>query len=530
MTQNSFHKQHTQPVNGSAPIEKPHLPDKIGPYKIETILNQGSISWLYMGIDPKTKLPLVIKVIPPSLMDSKEAIEKFLSQSQLLSIPDHPNLVKVYGEGEWNGGLYIAMEWIHGISLRQFLSEQSLSLKRTLDIILQICYALQHLHTHHIIHRDLKPENILMTEEGSIKMIDFGIAQMINGSPLLASTKILGTPSYMSPEQKENPSHLSYSADIYSLGVLAYELILGKPSYGVINPSLLPEKLRKIIVKALAVSASKRYDSLDPLIQDLTDYLSSKEIEKEKPVQDESIELWEVLQKHSSKISAFTLPTSPYADMGIGKLKSSTKFGLYYDVFPLSQDRILLVIADTLEQNTDALFSICMIRGIIRSLINTDSIDPKSLVQSLEKQIRSDPLLFPIGFSYLLLNPLESTLQFYNAGLSQLIYIPAGEPSQILYSANPLLGSQVESETEIAETVNDWKGGDVIIYHNLISEEKDSPERRQSIESYLQKIVQEQLFLSAQAQADAICQQLSQSPFFPLNAQLKTLLSIQRIE
>lgn len=528
MTQSSFHKQHTEPVNGNALSEKPELPDMIGPYKIETLLNQGSISWLYMGIDPKTKMPLVIKVIPASLMDDKATLENFLAKSTLSSLPTHPNLVKVYAEGEHNGGLYIVMEWIHGISLRQFLSEQSLSLKRTLDIILQICYALKHLHTHHIIHRDLKPENILMTEEGTIKMIDFGVAQMVDNTPLLASNKILGTPSYMSPEQKENPSHVSYSADIYSLGVLAYELILGRPSYGIINTSLVPEKLRKIISKALAISPSQRYNSLDPLIKEITDYLSSKEIEKEKPVEDQSIELWEVLQKHSAKLSPMPPAAWPHADIGIGKLKSSTKFGVYYDLFSLSQDRLLLVIADTLEQNIDALFPICIVRGIIRSLIDTESFDGKSLIKAVQKQISSDPLLSPIGFSYLLLNPLEDSLQFYNAGLSQLVYIPAGEQSRIIYSANPPLASQ--EELEIAETINPWKVGDVILYHNLISEEKDSPERRQSIESYLQKILQEQLFLSAQSQADTLSQQLSQSAFFPPNAQTKMICSIQRIE
>jgi serine/threonine protein kinase len=527
MTESQFHKQHTQPVNGAKPTSNAPMPEKVGPYKIETLLHQGTVSWLYMGIDPETKRPIAVKILPESLMDSKESMELFLKKSILSTLPDHPNIVKVYAEGQWEGGLYIAMQWIHAISLQQFFTKQSLSLKRSLDIILQISYGLKHLHDHGIVHTDLKPENILITEEGMIKLIDFGIAQIVDGSPLFASTKILGTPIYMSPEQKENPNQLSYSSDIYSLGVLAYELILGKPSYGVINTSLLPEKLRKIISKALAISTKQRYSSLEPFIQDLTDYISSKEIEKEKPEQDESIELWEVFQKHSARLSPSPAPSWPHADIGIGKFKSNDKFGLYYDLFTLSQERQLLLIADTLQQDIDALFPICMIRGIIRSAIS-DSFDAKALIQTLQKQLLSDPILQPIGFSYLVLDPLQNSISFYNAGLSQLVYTQAGQRSKILYNANPLLSSGKESE--IAEITETWNVGDVILYHNLTSEERDPPEHTQSVESYLQKILQEQLFLSAQSQADTLIEELSRSPFFPPNAQTKVLFSIQRLD
>ncbi|MBS0628493.1 MAG: serine/threonine protein kinase, partial [Verrucomicrobia bacterium] len=160
MTKKDFHKQNTQPSDLKESA-KPPLPEKIGPYKIEAILSKGSMSWVYMGIDPSTKIPVVIKVLPSSLVENKETLERFLKESKLTSITKHPNIVQLYGEGSWEGGLYIAMEWIQGVSLRQFLTQQSFSLKRSLEIILQICYALKHLHENHIVHRDLKPENVL---------------------------------------------------------------------------------------------------------------------------------------------------------------------------------------------------------------------------------------------------------------------------------------------------------------------------------------------------------------------------------
>jgi eukaryotic-like serine/threonine-protein kinase len=277
MTQDFFHKQDTLP-NLVTEEEEVHIPEKIGPYKIETLLNKGGMSWLYLGIDPQTKHPLAIKTLSPAHLKDPASVERFLKESHIIALTNHPNIVKLYGEGRWEDGLYIAMEWIRGISLRQFLMQQSLSLKRSLDIVLQVSYALRHLHSHNVIHRDLKPENILITEDGEIKVIDFGIAQLgleKPVQPLFNQQGILGTPNYMSPEQKEDPSHVTFASDIYSLGIIAYELILGKLSYGVINISLLPKELRKIITKALAVSIEERYQNITDFIVDISRYLKS---------------------------------------------------------------------------------------------------------------------------------------------------------------------------------------------------------------------------------------------------------------
>jgi serine/threonine protein kinase len=423
------------------------------------------------------------------------------------------------------------MEWIQGVSLRQFLTQQSFSLKRSLEIILQVCYALKHLHENHIIHRDLKPENILITEEGIIKVIDFGIAQMIHDVPMLFSSKILGTPNYMSPEQKKNPNEVSYASDIYSLGVLSYELILGKLSYGVIQTSLLPPGLGRIINKALAVSISQRYQTIDALISDLSTYLTSGEIDKEKPEQDRSTELLEVFQKNSIHLFS-PVPSCPYADIGISRLKSTSKLGLYYDLFPLPEECLLILIAEPLEQGLEALFPTFNLKGVIRTLISesTKPMDPSfktlSFIQALQRQIGLDPFIGKFALSYLHLSPIEGIARFYNSGLSQVIYTPAGEQSRILYNSHPLL---TQISTEFTETSTNWNIGDVIIYHDFILEEKDSIERKEAIETHLTNLLQKQMFHSAQSQADILVKELSQTSFFPKDAQTKVLFSIQRI-
>lgn len=530
MTKGHFHKQSTQPSSLDQ-TPPPSLPEMIGPYKIETLLSKGSMSWLYMGIDPKLKIPVVIKVLATNLKENQENLNRFLEESKLTSLTNHPNIVKLYGQGSWEGGLYIAMEWIRGVSLRQFLTKQSFSLKRSLEIILQICYALKHLHENHIIHRDLKPENILITEEGNIKVIDFGIAQLSEDTPLLFSSKVLGTPNYMSPEQKKNPNEASYTSDVYSLGVLAYELILGKLSFGVIQTSLLPPKLRKIINKALAVSASQRYQTIDAFISDLSTYLTSGEIDTEKPEEDHSIELLEIFQKNSTLLSP-PPPSWTYADIGIAKIKSSTKLGLYQELFLLPGDCCLIIIADPLDQGLDALFSAASLRGVIKTLItkNTQSMtrpfESTSFIQDLQNQIELDPFISQFRISYLYLNPINSTIYFYNTGLSHLIFTPAGEVSRIIYNSHPLLS---KGSKEFTETAQNWNTGDVIIYHCFISEETDSTERKTSIETKLLEVLKEQMFLSAQSQADILVKELSQTALFPQNNQSKVLFSIQRV-
>jgi serine/threonine protein kinase len=224
----TFSKQATLPDLASGSLPR-GLIRKIGPYKIQSLLNKGGMSILYLGTHPSLTKPLAIKVLYAHCLNSQEHIQRFFKEAEIISMTNHPNIIQLYGQGQSEHGLYIAMEFIQGVSLNQFITHQSFSLQKTIDILLQLSYALYHLHAHGIIHRDIKPENILMTETGQIKLIDFGIAQLINESRTRSST-IMGTPDYMSPEQKNNPQNVTYATDFYSLGILALELLLGKQS------------------------------------------------------------------------------------------------------------------------------------------------------------------------------------------------------------------------------------------------------------------------------------------------------------
>ncbi len=514
MLDEDFHKQHTEPwLTKDASL--PPLPASIGPYKIEALLHQGGMSWLYMGIHPETKKPIAIKVLPSIAVKEKTAVDRFLQESHIIAAADHPNIIKLYGEGIWEGGLYIAMEWIYGSSLRQLLTHQPPSLKRALHLVLQIGYALQHLHSHGIIHRDLKPENILVTQKDTVKVIDFGIAQISKDSHSEKNSFLIGTPNYMSPEQKDASDRASYLSDIYSLGIIAYELILGKLCYGIIQIALLPKHLREILSKALAISPQERYQTVEEFIQELSLYLHSEKIDKEKPKQDQITELLEIFHSTSSIFSPSSTPSWKYADIGISTIIPAEKFGLYYDVFFFVDNSCLILIAEAIQPNLSALFSVAALRGTIRALIiQQETTNLLSFLSQLKQQMLLDPLIANFSFSALYLDPIQSKLHFFCMGLSPLCIIPATEKGNTITHSFPHFSTT--SSIPLHEIVENWEVGDTLFYHSFPIEPK-------WLASQAKALSQKQL--SAQSQADACVKELRVTINTP-----KVLFCIQRLE
>lgn len=506
----TFHKQFTQPQLISDGM-KPPVPEYIGPYKVEMLLNKGGMSWLYMGIDPKTKQLVAIKTLPEKHLQDDAITEQFCKEARLLSLSAHPNVVKLYGEGSWEGGFYIATQWVQGISLRQFLTQNSFSLRRSLEIILQVGAALKHLHSHSIIHRDLKPENILISEDGSIKVIDFGIAGLLK-EPL--SHTFLGTPNYMSPEQKEG-GPLTFSSDIYSLGVIAYELILGKLSFGIIQTSLLPKGLRHIIDKTLSISPEARYQQIADLLQDISGYLASKQFEKEKPEQDGLKEILEIFQKNSQHLFFHADISLPWIDLGVAKWKASSNFGLFCELFKLPQDKLFFMMCTPKEQTLSSLFTAHYLKGIIHAVIDPNTpFNSKVFLQKLHSILKSDRLLKqdPFEVSYLLLDPQEGILSFFSANMSNLVHIPQNGAARVLKSNNPWIHETLDP----IEVTDNWNVGDLLLYPSW----NDS--------NYLELVGTDTLLLSAQPQAEMILKKCADALLFQTD-QTHAIISIQKI-
>lgn len=511
------------------------LPEKIGPYKIESLLNKGGMSLLYLGLHPQSRQPLAIKVLSPSYVTHPEAIERFLREAHIIEMASHPNIVKLFGQGEWEKGLYIAMEFIHGVSLKQFILHHSLSMKRAIEIVLQVAYALHHLHAHNVIHRDLKPENILIDEEGEIRVIDFGIAQLHDEKENTPSTtsSFLGTPHYMSPEQKENPALATFASDIYSLGVILYELILGELSYGHLQLSSLPKNLRKIAEKALAVSPKQRYQDISSFIQDISKYLTSGELQREKPGSDQLKEIQETLTKAALNLSPLLLPSVAQIDLGVARAKGVEQIGLYYDFFSLPNGTYLIPLASSTSADFDACMYIATLRGMLRMHLRSLSTkassnpQPASLAEDLNRALclEDPPLHFCL--SLLLLDPVQEMLTYLSCGLDALLHIPQGSQLKKHYARNPLIGS--DAYPSYSAVTSNWNPGDVLIMHSLMLPQEASSAEHSAFETTLQQAVSEALLLSSQRQAELILKKCMAAPFFSQLRYPKAVLSIQRI-
>ncbi len=514
MKDSPFHKQPTLHETKVSDVP-PSLPEKIGPYKIESLLSRGGMSLLYLGIHPQTRALIVVKVLSPEFVKNPEMVAQFLRESKIIGLTNHPNIVKLYGEGEWEKGLYIAMEFIRGVSLRQFIEQHSLSMKKSIDILMQVAYALAHLHSHGVIHGDLKPENILMTEDGEVKVIDFGIAR-IHDEVKGKSSKIIGTPTYMSPEQKEDPSSISFASDIYALGIIAYELFIGKLSFGVIHLSQVPKGLRLILEKALAVSIEERYSNVMQLISDLSNYLKSGGLEKDRPGTDQIKEILESIQKADLALSPSTITTTPHYEGALARLKVLGQTSPYFDSFKFPDGSYGFIFAEPLISGFETSIYLSNLRGMIRAITTaSERFMFLTFLISLQRLIQLDPLNQKYALAFLNLNPTRDELQFLSCGMGSVLHFSSGSPkARKLQNTNPLLGSDSRNEWDI--TVDSWNVGDILVAYTL----------PHSSDALIQETLESISLQSPQSQADNL---IKKTVPFLTEKKPQVLMSLHRI-
>ncbi|MGH7179225.1 MAG: serine/threonine protein kinase [Tepidisphaeraceae bacterium] len=217
------------------------LPEQIGPYRILARIGEGGIGVVYKAEQREpVKRIVALKVIKAG-MDTREVVSRFSAERQALAMMDHPNVARVYDAGSTQAGRpYFVMELVPGEPITSYCDRHSLATRQRLELFVQVCAAIQHAHHRGIIHRDLKPSNVLVgVKEGAAlaKVIDFGVAKAIS-QPLTDRTlyteqgQIIGTPEYMSPEQAEMTAvDIDTRCDVYSLGVMLYELLAGEPPF-----------------------------------------------------------------------------------------------------------------------------------------------------------------------------------------------------------------------------------------------------------------------------------------------------------
>jgi serine/threonine-protein kinase len=203
---------------------------KLGPYAIEKELGGGAMGTVYLARDTDTNTAVAIKIIAGGHESNSTSVDRFKRETQILKKLNHPNIVRLHTSGRVKGGgPFYVMEYIDGESLEKTLQRRGrFTWEEVVSLGQQVCAALQHAHEQGIIHRDLKPANIMMTPDGTAKLTDFGIAKGLELSQLTATNCTVGTASYMAPEQCRGEKNLTPKADLYSLGVVFYELLTGR--------------------------------------------------------------------------------------------------------------------------------------------------------------------------------------------------------------------------------------------------------------------------------------------------------------
>lgn len=259
-----------------------------GRYEITELIGVGGMADVYKAIDVMENRTVAVKILKDEFSNSEEFLRRFRNESKAIALLSHPNIVKIYDVGFTDEIQFIVMEYIDGITLKEFIDQQGvLRWKDALHFITQILRALQHAHDKGIVHRDIKPQNIMLFSDGTIKVMDFGIARFARIDGKTLSDKTIGSVHYISPEQARGDM-TDERSDIYSVGVMLYEMLTGKKPFDGDNPVAIalkhmeeeavspcdimpsiPEALEEIVIHAMEREPAKRYQSAAEMIKDI---------------------------------------------------------------------------------------------------------------------------------------------------------------------------------------------------------------------------------------------------------------------
>ncbi len=282
-----------------------------GLYELQALIGIGGMANVYRAVDLRSQQTVAVKILREEFVNDQDLVRRFKNESKAISILNHPNIVKVYDVSVSDKLQYIVMEHIDGITLKQYLNERGgkITWRETIHFIGQILSALRHAHENGVVHRDVKPQNIMMLPNGSLKMMDFGIARIARAENQLIAGKAMGSVHYISPEQAKNDT-TDAKSDIYSVGVMMYEMLCGKlpfESDNVVEVAIkqisdkpvplqqvapdVPKALVEITEHAMAKLPEERYPSVAAMQEDIEKFKQDPDISfSYKYMEDESAE------------------------------------------------------------------------------------------------------------------------------------------------------------------------------------------------------------------------------------------------
>lgn len=270
-------------------------------YKLLKMIGGGGMANVYLAHDDILDRDVAVKILRLDYANNEEFIKRFHREAQSVTTLSHPNIVNIYDVGEEEGIYYLVMEYVPGRTLKQYIVQQGmLSVTETLDVMEQLASAMSHAHHFEIVHRDIKPQNILIRDDGIVKVTDFGIATATSATTITHTNSVLGSVHYLSPEQARG-GVANKKSDIYSLGIVMFELLTGRPPFSGESavsialkhlqnetPSVkrwnpdIPQSVENIILKATAKDPFYRYESVDEMKQDIVTALFPERANEER--------------------------------------------------------------------------------------------------------------------------------------------------------------------------------------------------------------------------------------------------------
>ncbi|NIM94368.1 MAG: protein kinase [Anaerolineales bacterium] len=309
----------------------------VGPYQILEKLGQGGMATVFKAYHPALDRHVAIKVLHPAFKEDPHFLERFQREARVVAKFEHPNIVPIYDFAEHKGQPYLVMKFIEGETLKARLSKEPLSKEEGTEIIVAVGDALDYAHELGVLHRDIKPSNILISTDGRIYLTDFGLARIAEvGASTISGDMLMGTPQYISPEQAKGDRKLDKRTDIYSFGIVIYEICVGKVPYSAdtpfsiihdhiyaplplpqeINPNV-PSDIQRLLLKALAKNREDRYSSTKEMIQ-----AYSQALEKTEEEGREELEVAELVDEAETQVEEMGVQDDQSAKMTVERLEA----------------------------------------------------------------------------------------------------------------------------------------------------------------------------------------------------------------
>ena len=404
----------------------PAAGSKIGDFIVISQIGFGGMGRVMKATSKDGRLAAV-KVIRQEHVGKQAIVDRFEQEMKISASLDHKNIASILGWGIDDGGRnYFAMEYIDGSDLRTRLENNDVSLETALNVFNQLLEGLEYAHSKGVIHRDIKPENIILDSSGAVKIVDFGIAKDTGSASMTMTDIIMGSPIYMSPEQKKDFKNVDRRADIYAAGAVFYEMLSGEMPGGLLSLELVPENLRAIIQKCIAYEPEKRYQSCSEVLADLKEYCKGGCITQDQKVIrmiEGNVKLRQALidrfyPQSNPRIAGLDIDAFYIPAEGIG--------GNYYDYIEIDDAHYGVLVGNLFERpDVQAAFFLSMLRSAFR-IYASGSTDPGKVLSQVNNFMSKERFDNFAVMSYMVFDSAKKEISVATAGYRPVMVLKNG--------------------------------------------------------------------------------------------------------